>query len=119
MYVITMDMNHTAEGGIIIDLCGFPKENYSFYPSQWTGEPMVQLLPHWTHPGMKGIVIPVWVYTNCYHVVLFLNEKPLGVQERGGRINLSWDVSYEPGILKAVVRRKDGIKAEKALRFLF
>ena len=30
----------------IIDLCGFPKDHYYFYQSQWTQEPMVHMLPH-------------------------------------------------------------------------
>jgi len=43
----------------IIDLCGFPKDTYYFYQSQWTTTPMLHLLPHWTWPGKEGVTIPV------------------------------------------------------------
>lgn len=89
----------------IIDLCGFPKDHYYFYQSQWTSTPMVHILPHWTHPGMEGVTIPVWVYTNCETVELFLNGKSLGVQAVEGQMNLSWDVPYTPGSLGAIGRR--------------
>jgi len=54
----------TANFGII-DLAGFPKDHYYLYQSLWSDEPMVHLLPHWTHPGKEGVNIPVVVYTNC------------------------------------------------------
>ena len=31
----------------ILDTCGFPKDIYYFYKSQWTREPLVYILPHW------------------------------------------------------------------------
>jgi len=43
----------------VIDLCGFPKDTFYLYQSQWTNEPMVHLLPHWTWPGREGRVTPV------------------------------------------------------------
>lgn len=86
----------------IIDLCGFPKDTYYFYQSQWTDKPMLHLLPHWTWPGKEGVTIPVWCYTNCERVELFQNGRSLGTQEIGDRMNLSWDVRYEPGVIEAV-----------------
>ena len=35
----------------VIDLCGFPKDTYHFYRSQWTDARMVHVFPHWTWPG--------------------------------------------------------------------
>lgn len=86
----------------VVDLCGFPKDTYHFYRSRWTSEPMVHLLPHWTHPGKEGRVIPVWAYSNCDRVELFLNDRSLGVRQMGDRMHLQWDVPYEPGCLHAV-----------------
>ncbi len=87
----------------VIDLCGFPKDTYYFYQSQWSARPMVHLLPHWTWPGLEGRTIPVICYTNCARVELFLNGRSLGVKERDDEeMRLRWDVVYEPGVLRAV-----------------
>lgn len=113
----------------VIDLCGFPKDGYYFYQSQWTRKPMVHLLPHWNWTGNEGKVIPVIAYTNCDTVELFLNGKSFGkksyvfpqqghskswngytrpyIAPTTSDLHLSWDVPYEPGTLKAV-GKKDG-----------
>jgi len=113
----------------VIDLCGFPKDGYYFYQSQWTKKPMVHIFPHWNWAGHEGQVIPVIAYTNCDTVELFLNGKSFGIKSyvfpqqghSGGwnayarpyippttsDLHLSWDVPYEPGTLK-VVGKKDG-----------
>jgi beta-galactosidase len=108
----------------VLDTCGFPKDSYYFYQSVWAAQPMLHLLPHWNWPGREGQIIPVIAYTSCDSVELFLNGKSLGVKARefprqgtaGGwnkyarpevfpttaDLHLSWDVPYEPGVLKAV-----------------
>jgi beta-galactosidase len=113
----------------VLDMCGFPKDGYYFYQSQWTEEPVLHLFPHWNWQGSEGRVIPVLAYTNCDTVELFLNGTSFGVKSyqfpRQGNtenwlhydkpfvpsttadLHLSWDVPYEPGILKAV-GKKDG-----------
>ncbi len=117
--------NHGASAGCI-DSCGFPKDGYYFYQSQWTDRPMLHLFPHWNWQGWEGRFIPVTCYTNCDNVELFLNGRSVGtkgyafprfgMQGRYGRqgpqsmnglrttndLHLSWDVPYEPGTLKAV-----------------
>ena len=100
----------------VIDLCGFPKDHYYFYQSQWTKQPMVHILPHWTWPGKEGKIIPVWTYSNCDEVELFLNGKSLGVKSNKGQMNLSWDVSYVPGTLKAVAKNEDKIVVEQIIK---
>ena len=89
----------------VIDLCGFPKDTYYFYQSQWTDAPMVHVLPHWTWPGLEGKTIPVICYTNCQRVELFLDDESLGTQEVGEAMYLRWDVAYRPGALRAVGHR--------------
>lgn len=90
----------------VIDLCGFPKDAYFFYMSQWTDEPMVRILPHWTHPGKEGAEIPVVVYTNCGECELLLNGRSLGrkrsTEPAHPPMSLRWDVPYEAGTLTAV-----------------
>lgn len=85
----------------IIDMCGFPKDTYYFYQSQWTEEPMVHILPHWNWAGKEGTEIPVVVYSNCDSVELFLNGTSLGEKEMGDKMDLEWLVPYEPGIMEA------------------
>lgn len=97
----------------IIDLCGFPKDHYYFYRSQWTDEPMVHILPHWTHPGMEDVVIPVVAYSNCHEVELFLNDKSLGRIPPGELLDFVWRVPYQPGTLKAVGYRDNKAVATK------
>jgi len=119
----------------VIDTCGFPKDGYYFYQSQWTREPMIHLAPHWNWAGQEGRVIPVICYTNCETVELFLNGRSLGTKcyqfPRPGMsgvgwspnwrslhpttadLHLAWDVPYEPGMLEAVGRR-DGVEICRA-----
>ena len=85
----------------IIDMCGFPKDTYYFYQSQWTDEPMVHILPHWNWEGKEGVEIPVVAYSNCETVELFLNGESLGEKEMGDNMDLVWLVPYEPGVLTA------------------
>ncbi|WP_298369787.1 glycoside hydrolase family 2 TIM barrel-domain containing protein [uncultured Lutibacter sp.] len=87
-----------------IDLCGFPKDGYYFYQSQWSNKPMVHIFPHWNLEGMEGKEVTVYAYTNGDEVELFQDGKSLGKQKN----NLNdveyqeWKVIYKPGSLKAV-----------------
>jgi beta-galactosidase len=109
----------------VLDTCGFKKDGYYFYQSQWTSKPVVHLFPHWNWKGREGRIIPITCYTNCDSVELFVNGKSFGVKgyefpkqgmaEMYGNmpararairttadLHLSWDVPYEPGTLRAV-----------------
>ncbi|TWU44848.1 Beta-galactosidase [Novipirellula aureliae] len=92
--------------GGALDLAGFKKDLYYFYQSQWTEEPMVHILPHWTHPVMEsGTEIPVWVYSNCDEVELFLNGKSLGKDRPGTKwdeMQCEWLVPWTSGTVEAV-----------------
>lgn len=96
------------------DLANFEKDLYFLYQSQWTNKPMVHILPHWTHPVMKpGTEIPVWAYSNCDEVELFLNGKSLGKRKPGTawqEMQCQWMVGWTPGELLAV-GYKNGSKA--------
>jgi beta-galactosidase len=109
----------------VIDMCGFRKDGFYFYQSQWTDKPVLHLFPHWNWKDKEGQFIPVTCYTNCDTVELFLNGRSIGVkgyafprmgmEGRYGNypararvlrttadLHLAWDVPYEPGTLKAV-----------------
>jgi beta-galactosidase len=116
-----------------LDITGYPKDSYYLYQSLWTDRSVLRLLPHWNWPGREGQVIPVLAYTNCNIVELFLNGRSLGekrlefpaqgtsggwnsyaapvVNPTTSDLHLSWDVPYEPGVLKAVGKRRDGTVA--------
>jgi beta-galactosidase len=116
-----------------MDITGNPKDSYYLYQSQWTDKPVLRLFPHWNWPGREGQVIPVLAYTNCSSVELFLNGRSLGekrfefpaqgtsggwntyalpvVRPTTSDLHLTWDVPYEPGVLRAVGKRRDGTAA--------
>jgi beta-galactosidase len=126
--------NKNSSSGVI-DLCGFPKDGYYFYQSQWTEKPMVHLFPHWNWAGYEGKVISVIAYTNCDTAELFLNGKSFGAKsyvfpQQGhskswntysgpyiapttSDLHLSWDVPYEPGTLKVVGKKGGQIITEE------
>jgi beta-galactosidase len=115
-------------GSGVIDLCGFPKDAYYFYQSQWTTKPMIHLAPHWNWKGKEGKVLQVMAYTNCDSVELFVNGRSFGIKalefpRQGnsggwnrydrppvntttGDLHLLWDVPYETGTLKAVGKKR-------------
>jgi beta-galactosidase len=91
------------------DVWRIPKEVYYFYQSQWSAKPMVHIVGHWTWPGEEGSIRTVEVLSNQDEVELFLNGKSLGVKKNIPTAGLlypprTWQVRYEPGILKAVAR---------------
>ena len=108
----------------ICDLAGLPKDRYWLYRSKWnTAEHTVHLLPHWTWPGRKGQVTPVYCYTDGVEGELFVNAKSQGrikkVKELEGdevndrnrldRYRLRWNnVKYEPGEIRVVAYDEHG-----------
>ena len=112
----------------VLDTCGFPKDGYYFYQSQWTSDPVLHLFPHWNWPGREGQIIPVMCYTNCDTVELIVNGKSFGTKgyefpQQGmfedyghypprarvlrttSDLHLSWDVPYEAGTIQAIGMR--------------
>jgi beta-galactosidase len=87
----------------ILDICGFPKDDYYYYRAWWRPDrPLVHLLPHWNWPGRAGQPIEVWVHGNTEEVELLLNGKPLGRKAMPRNRHLEWRVPYAPGKLEAV-----------------
>jgi beta-galactosidase len=85
----------------IIDMCGFPKDNFYYYQAWWGSKPVLHLFPHWNWPGKEGQEIEVWVHSNTSRVELFLNGKSLGSQDLAHGSHLMWKVKYEPGVIEA------------------
>ena len=85
----------------ILDVCGFPKDNFYYYQAWWTTNTVLHLLPHWNWPGKEGTEIRVDALSNCEEVELFLNGASLGKQTMKRNSKLSWKVKYAPGIVTA------------------
>lgn len=117
-----------------VDLCGFAKDRYYLYQSQWTKEPMVHVLPHWNWEAANVDSIPVYAYTNCDEIELFINGQPMGKKVKGvdltpipaefhffdkgtymSKYRLSWNVAYQPGELKVVAYKDGKACAEKVI----
>ncbi len=85
----------------ILDLCGFPKDNFYYYKAWWSDQPTLHLFPHWNWKGREGQPVDVWVHSNCDEVELFLNGASLGRKSMPRNGHLSWSVPYAPGTLLA------------------
>lgn len=119
-----------------IDTAGFPKDSYFYFKSIWNQKDItLHLLPHWNWQGQEGVYKQIICYTNCDEVYLYCNDKLVG--RRGyscprygaenawyeGRSNsttndlhLSWDVPYEPGVLKAEGYKNGKLVAVKTVK---
>ncbi|MCF7974721.1 MAG: DUF4982 domain-containing protein [Phycisphaerae bacterium] len=126
-----------ANGAGLLDLCGFKKPIGWYRQSLWSDMPMVYACvtdrmrgrgrgrgrentlrgqAHWNwQPGQTVLVQAV---TNCEAMALELNgrllERKSGDQAVQGV--LSWQVPYEPGVLKAVGYKADQAVCDFALR---
>jgi beta-galactosidase len=85
----------------IMDICGFPKDNYFYYQAWWGDKPVLHLFPHWNWPGKEGQEIDVWCHSNLDSVELFLNGASLGSQKVERNTHLAWKVKYAPGAIEA------------------
>src|ERR1700733_15192687 len=85
----------------IVDMCGFPKDNFYYYQAWWGSEPVLHLFPHWNWEQRNGEPISMWVHSNLDSVELFLNGKSYGSQKVPPLTHLEWTVKYEPGVLEA------------------
>ncbi|MBP7370286.1 MAG: DUF4982 domain-containing protein, partial [Arenimonas sp.] len=86
----------------VLDLCGFPKDNYWYYRAWWQpNKPLVHLLPHWTWPGRNGKAIEVWAHSNCEEVELWVNGRSLGRKKVERNRHVAWSVPYAPGNIEA------------------
>ena len=83
----------------IMDVCGFPKNNYYYYQSWWSDRDVLHVFPHWN--WKSGQSVAVWVHSNCDSVELFLNGRSLGRRTVMTNEHLAWSVDYEPGALEA------------------
>lgn len=94
----------------IMDVCGFPKNNYYYYQAWWSDKDVLHIAPHWNWKGREGQAIDVWCESNCDSVELILNGRSLGTKVMPNDSHLQWSVPYEPGVLEA-----RGVRAGRAI----
>ena len=80
---------------------------------------MAQMNENWNRPLNSRVKMDVW--TNAEEVELFLNGRSLGTKanlldDPGQRNKTTWQVDYEPGVLKAVARTKGKLVAEHVVK---
>ncbi|HZZ41774.1 MAG TPA: glycoside hydrolase family 2 TIM barrel-domain containing protein [Tepidisphaeraceae bacterium] len=106
----------------IMDLAGFPKDDFYYYQSAWTNKPVLHLFPHWNwaYPprpeAEQGAMVEVRCYTNCDKVELFVNDKSQGTKTKPtpsgvGPPVFTWRVKWNPGQISAK-GYKDGKEIE-------
>ncbi len=89
-----------------VDAMRIPKDAYFAHQVMWDGWVDVEnyrthIVGHWNYD--KGVVKNVYVVSSGDKVELFLNDKSLGFGEQSSRFWFTFkDISFEPGILKAV-----------------
>lgn len=83
----------------ILDLCGFPKDNFFYYKAWWGTEPVLHLLPHWN--WRDGETVNIWCHSNLDAVELFVNSKSLGVQKVPRFGHVEWNANFAPGTIEA------------------
>jgi len=106
-----------ANGAGLLDLCGFKKPVGWYRQSLWSDTPMVYVCvtdrlrgrqntlrgqAHWN--WQAGQTVSVLAVTNCEAMALELNGRLLERKshDQAEQGVLSWQVPYEPGVLKAV-----------------
>lgn len=85
----------------IMDRVGFPKDNYYYYKSWWSGETVLHVLPHWNWEGKEGKPIDVWCHSNCEEIELIVNGQSCGRKKMPRNLHLQWEVTYNPGYIEA------------------
>ena len=87
----------------VMDSCGFPKDGYYYYRSQWLDEPQIHLFPHWNDPGTPDGTVTVYSFTNCDEAELLLNGNSMGRKDVARYHHVEWTgISYEAGVIEAV-----------------
>ena len=83
-----------------------PKPSFELNPERqpWSKWHWLDVVDDWNWKGNEGNSMEVNVYSSCEQVELFLNGKSLGKKpvSRSTKFIASWQVSYQPGTLKAV-----------------
>ncbi|MEO6435267.1 MAG: beta-galactosidase GalA [Tepidisphaeraceae bacterium] len=102
----------------VMDLCGFPKDNFYYYQAWWSDprqRTVLHLFPHWSWRGREGEMIDVRCFSNCEEVELVVNGRSAGRKKMPWNSHLAWTVPFEAGVIEAFGYR-DGQRIAAASR---
>ncbi|RKD90304.1 beta-galactosidase GalB [Mangrovibacterium diazotrophicum] len=99
----------------IIDLCGFPKDVYYMYQSEWTDKTVLHLFPHWN--WTEGQTVDLWAYyNNADEVELFVNGVSQGRKSKEkDQFHVMWRVPFHAGSVRAVSYKNGEKVAEQEI----
>ncbi len=97
----------------IMDMAGFPKDDYYYYQSWWSDKKVLHLLPHWNWAGKEGQNIDVRCFSNLDEIELLLNGASLGRKTMPKNSHLQWIVPYAAGTLLARGYKDGKLMAEE------
>ncbi len=99
----------------IIDLCGFPKDVYYMYQSEWTDKTVLHLFPHWN--WTEGQTVDLWAYyNNADEVELFVNGVSQGRKSKEkDQFHVMWRVPFHAGSIRAVSYKNGEQVAEQEI----
>ncbi len=113
-----------ASGAGLLNLAGFPKNQYYFRKSLWTDAPMVYLSTRGAGTGRRQGRLAtrptIYCFTNCDRVELFHDGQSLGSKLHTPGEVLTWQFNLTSGVLKAVGKHAEAVtefelyKAESA-----
>jgi beta-galactosidase len=90
-----------------------PKPSFPLNPDKqsWSKWEWHDVVADWNWPGHENKPLEVSAYSSCEEVELFLNGKSLGKKQttRDTKFTATWEVPYQPGVLKAIgyTKRKE------------
>ncbi|MBQ0006030.1 MAG: DUF4982 domain-containing protein, partial [Alistipes sp.] len=101
----------------IVDLAGFPKDQYYLYQSEWTDKKVLHLFPHWNWSPGDSVDV-VCYYSQADEVELLVNGKSVGRSAKTrDMLHAQWlKVPWEPGKIEAVAYR-DGSPCARTVRY--
>ena len=98
-----------ANGAGLLNLAGFPKNQYYFRKSLWTDAPMVYLSTRGAGGGRRqgrlAIEPTIYCFTNCDRVELFHDGQSLGSKSHAPGEVLTWQFNLTSGVLKAIGKK--------------
>jgi len=83
-----------------------PKPSFALNPDKqsWSKWEWHDVVADWNWKGYENKPMEVSVYSSCAEVELFLNGRSLGKRQtsRDTKFMATWQVAYQPGVLKAI-----------------
>lgn len=83
-----------------------PTPSFALNPERqsWSKWHWNDAVANWNWKGYEGKLMDVNIYSSCNQTELFLNNKSLGKKntDRSTKYTATWQVPYEPGILRVV-----------------